>query len=127
MLALKNVNHVAIICSDYGRSLEFYTRVLGCTLISEEFRDGGRSVLSRLALNGHYTIELFCFPDYVARPSYPEALGLRHLAFSVDSLERAVEELDGLGVEHEAIRDLPTMRLLFFADPDGLPIELVEA
>lgn len=127
MLQLNNVNHIAIICSDYQRSLQFYTQVLGCTLISEEYRDERRSVLTRLALNGFYTIELFSFPDYVQRPSYPEALGLRHLAFTVNNLDQAVEELDRLGVEHEAIRDLPTMRILFFADPDGLPIELVEA
>lgn len=127
MLQLNNVNHIAIICSDYQRSLQFYTQVLGCTLISEEYRDERRSVLTRLALNGHYTIELFSFPDYVQRPSYPEALGLRHLAFTVNNLDQAVEELDRLGVAHEAIRDLPTMRILFFADPDGLPIELVEA
>ena len=127
MLSLNNVNHIAIICSDYQRSLQFYTQVLGCTLISEEYRDERRSVLTRLALNGVYTIELFAFDRYIQRPAEPETLGLRHLAFTVDSLEKAVEELDRLGIAHEAIRELPNLRILFFADPDGLPIELVEA
>lgn len=127
MLSLNNVNHIAILCSDYQRSLQFYTQVLGCTLMSEEIRDGGKFILTRLALNGVYTLELFAFDRYIQRPAEPETLGLRHLAFTVDSLEKAVQELDRLGVEHEAIRDLPTMRILFFADPDGLPIELVEA
>lgn len=127
MLQLKETNHIAIICSNYQQSLQFYTQVLGCTLISEEHRDEGKSVLTRLALNGKYTIELFAFPHFVPRPSHPEALGLRHLAFSVSSLEESVAELDRLGIAHEPIRELPTMRLLFFADPDGMPVELVEA
>lgn len=126
MLQLNNINHIAILCSDYQRSLQFYLQVLGCTLISEEIRDGGKSILTRLALNGVYTLELFAFDRYIQRPAEPETLGLRHLAFSVNNLDQAVKELDRLGVEHEAIRDLPTMRILFFADPDGLPIELVE-
>lgn len=127
MLSLNNVNHIAILCSDYQRSLRFYQDVLGCTLISEEIRDGGKFILTRLALNGVYTIELFAFDRYIQRPSEPETLGLRHLAFTVNSLEKAVEELDRLGIAHEPIRELPNLRILFFADPDGLPIELVEA
>ncbi len=127
MLKLNNVNHIAVLCSDYQRSLRFYQDVLGCTLITEEIRDGGKFILTRLALNGVYTIELFAFNRYIQRPAEPETLGLRHLAFTVDSLEKAVEELDRLGIAHEPIRELPNLRILFFADPDGLPIELVEA
>lgn len=51
-----------------------------------------------------YVVELFSFPNPPARPSYPEAAGLRHLAFEVNNLASAVSELDGKGVKREPIR-----------------------
>ena len=51
-----------------------------------------------------YVVELFSFPNPPARPSYPEAAGLRHLAFEVNTLASAVSELDSKGVKHEPIR-----------------------
>lgn len=50
-----------------------------------------------------YVVELFSFPNPPARPSYPEAAGLRHLAFEVNNLASAVSELDSKGVKHEPI------------------------
>ena len=49
---------------------------------------GARLWKADLALNGQYTIELFSFPSPPARVSRPEACGLRHLAFSVDDIDR---------------------------------------
>lgn len=51
-----------------------------------------------------YVVELFSFPNPPARPSYPEAAGLRHLAFEVNNLASAVSELDSKGVKREPIR-----------------------
>lgn len=51
-----------------------------------------------------YVVELFSFPNSPARPSYPEAAGLRHLAFEVNNLASAVSELDSKGVKREPIR-----------------------
>ena len=82
MLHLKSVNHIAIIASDYNRSRSFYTQVLGMEVIGEEYRAERNSMMGRLALNGEYLIELFSFPGSPSRPSYPEACGLRHLAFT---------------------------------------------
>lgn len=125
---IKAVHHIAIICSDYGRSKDFYTRILGFTIVREVFREERRSYKLDLALDGHYVIELFSFPDPPARPSRPEACGLRHLAFAVDDLERGVEELKMQGVITEPIRidEFTGKRFTFFADPDGLPLELYE-
>jgi glyoxylase I family protein len=79
-------------------------------------------------LNGSYVIELFSFPSPPPRPSYPEAAGLRHLAFEVNDIEAAACELTEKGIAHESVRtdEYTNKRFLFFSDPDGLPIELYE-
>ena len=127
-MKLNKVHHIAVICSDYKRSLDFYTNVLGLTVISEHYRRDRESYKTDLALNGDYVIELFSFPDPPARPTRPEATGLRHIAFEVDDIDRAMTELDRQGVRHEEIRtdEYTSKRFLFFNDPDGLPIEFYE-
>ncbi|ABG59787.1 VOC family protein [Cytophaga hutchinsonii] len=128
MLGLKTVHHIAIICSDYERSKTFYTEVLGCTIVLETFRAERNSYKLDLAINGTYIIELFSFPGPPARPSRPEACGLRHLAFSVDNIENSIAYLSGKGITCEPVRidTLTNKRFTFFADPDGLPLELYE-
>ncbi|MDF2869225.1 MAG: hypothetical protein K0R05_800 [Anaerocolumna sp.] len=128
-MELKNVHHIAIICSDYVKSKAFYTEVLGLQIIREVYRKERDSYKLDLSLNGVYLIELFSFQSPPQRPSYPEAAGLRHLAFAVDNLELAVRELTGRGVEVEPIRidALTGKKCTFFQDPDGLPLELYES
>ena len=62
------------------------------------------------------------------RVNRPEACGLRHLAFCVDSAEQTVNELAEVGIECEPIRvdDYTGKKMTFFHDPDGLPLELHE-
>lgn len=128
-LPLKRVHHIAIIASDYERSKRFYTSVLGCELMTEVYRAERDSWMGDLALNGEYLIELFSFPDPPARASGPEALGLRHLAFAVDDVDAGHARLVELGVRVEDVRIDPhtSRKMLFFFDPDGLPLELYEA
>lgn len=127
-LKINRLHHVAIICSDYAASLDFYTRVLGLTVVRENYREERKSYKTDLALNGDYLIELFSMPDAPPRLSYPEASGLRHIAFEVDDIEAAAMWLEQHGVSHEAIRTDPytACRFLFFNDPDKLPIEFYE-
>lgn len=128
MLQLNKVHHIAIICSDYQRSLDFYIRVIGCQVMAEHWREEQQSYLTKLSLNGDYVIELFSYPSPPQRPSYPEASGLRHLAFEVDDIEAQVTELDRMGVAHEDIRTDATTgkHFVFFNDPDGQPLEMYE-
>ncbi|EAW1336958.1 VOC family protein [Salmonella enterica subsp. enterica] len=128
MLGLKQVHHIAIIATDYAVSKAFYCDILGFDLLSEAWREERDSWKGDLALNGQYVIELFSFPFPPARPSRPEACGLRHLAFSVENVENAVAHLEKHQVKCEPIRiDLYTgKRFTFFNDPDGLPLELYE-
>ena len=125
---MRGIHHIAIICTDYERSKKFYTVALGLSIVREVYRAERRSYKLDLALNGTYVIELFSFPQPPARPSRPEAAGLRHLAFEVDDLDAEVARLGLHGVETEPIRvdEYTDRRFTFFADPDGLPLELYE-
>lgn len=127
-MKLKHVNHIAIIASDIDRSIDFYTQVLGMEVIRRVYRQERDSYKVDLALDGAYLIELFTFPGAPERPSYPEALGLRHLAFTVEDIDRSIADLQSKGVHTEEVRIDPYTgcRCVFFADPDGLPLELVE-
>ncbi|KEY42062.1 VOC family protein [Pantoea agglomerans] len=129
MLQLTAIHHIAIIASDYQRSKAFYCDVLGFRLMGEYYREARDSWKGDLALQDRYTIELFSFPEPPARVSHPEACGLRHLAFTVPDIAAAVATLADKGVICEPIRidDLTGKQCTFFADPDGLPLELYQA
>ena len=121
------IHHVAIICSNYEISKEFYVEKLGFEIIREIYREERQSYKLDLKL-GESQIELFSFPNSPKRPSYPEACGLRHLAFEVDDIEEAVKELKGKNIQVEEIRidEYTEKKFTFFNDPDGLPLELYE-
>ncbi len=125
---INKVHHIAIICSDYQKSKKFYTEVLGLEIIREVYRESRQSFKLDLELNGTYVVELFSFPNPPQRVSRPEALGLRHLAFEVDNLEKVVDHLEKFKIEVEPIRidELTEKRYTFIADPDDLPIEFYE-
>jgi glyoxylase I family protein len=124
----KRIHHIAIICSDYEVSKDFYVNKLGFEVMAEVYREERQSYKLDLAVNGTYQIELFSFPNPALRPSRPEALGLRHLAFEVDDVERVSKELNEKGIITEAIRidEFTGRKFSFFADPDGLPLEIYE-
>lgn len=126
---LKRIHHAAIICSDYAVSKRFYTECLGLRVIAELYRAERKSYKLDLALPDGSQIELFSFPGAPARPSYPEAQGLRHLAFEVEDIEACCHTLASQGITVEAIRldEFTQRRFTFFADPDGLPLELYES
>lgn len=128
MININKVHHIAIIASDYSKSKQFYTTVLGLTIIQEIYREERDSYKLDLALNGDYIIELFSFPNPPKRPSRPEATGLRHLAFEVSNLDQTVAFLNSKNIESEPIRidEMTQKRFTFIADPDELPIEFYE-
>jgi glyoxylase I family protein len=127
-MQLNKLHHIAIIASDYDVSKKFYTEILGLPIINETFRTDRKSHKLDLAV-GDVQIELFTFPNSPKRTSYPEALGLRHLAFAVPSVKTCRDELVSKDLLVEEIRTDETTgkRFFFFSDPDGLPIEIYEA
>ncbi len=128
MLNLKNVHHIAIICKDYQVSKHFYTNILGLKIEQEIFRQTRNSYKLDLSLNGKYCIELFSFPNPPARPSKPEAVGLRHIAFAVDDIDETVAALLKHNIIAEPVRvdEFTHKKFTFIADPDNLPIEFYQ-
>lgn len=128
MIEIKNIHHVAILTDDYEKSKKFYTEILGFSIIAETYRAERNSYKLDLAINGLYQIELFSFPDYRERGSYPESKGLRHMAFAVDDVETSAAFLKSKNVEVQDVRkdELTGKKFVFFYDPNGQPLELYE-
>jgi glyoxylase I family protein len=124
----KRIHHLAILTNLYEESKKFYTEVLGLTIINETYRKGRDSYKLDLAINGEYCIELFSFPDYKERNSFPESKGLRHVAFAVDDVEQWIVFLRSKNVEVQDVRidEITNKRFTFFYDPNGQPLELYE-
>lgn len=125
---LLRIHHAAIICSDYAVSKRFYTELLGLPILAEHYRAARHSYKLDLGLPDGGQVELFSFPGAPPRPSYPEARGLRHLAFAVADVAACKAALEAHGVAVEAVRtdEYTNRRFVFFSDPDGLPLELYE-
>ena len=124
---LTKQHHIAIICSDWEKSREFYVEKLGFQMYREAWRPQQQDYL-RMLRQGDTVLEIFIMPDNPERVNNPEARGLRHLAFHVEDIEPAVAWLNGLGIETEPVREdkVNGGRFTFFKDPDGLPLELHE-
>ena len=133
-MALIAVHHIALLVSDYQKSREFYVDKLGFRIVRENLRKERGDYKLDLELNG---VELEIFapvqkdPEHKLhpeRPNFPEAYGLRHLAFTVTDIEKTAAELRAKGIELEPIRvdGFSGGKFTFFKDPDGLPLELHE-
>lgn len=124
---LNTIHHVAILVSDYEKSKDFYVNKLGFSVIRDNYRPDRDDYKLDLKL-GDCELEIFAVKDAPKRPSYPEALGLRHLAFRVKNIEETIAELNALGIETEPVRvdEFTQKKMTFFKDPDGLPLELHE-
>lgn len=124
---LTKIHHVAVIVSDYEKAKDFYVNKLGFSVIRENYRADRDDYKLDLKM-GDCELELFAVKNAPERPSYPEALGLRHLAFRVEKIEETIAELKELGIETEPVRidAFTNKKMTFFQDPDGLPLELHE-
>lgn len=124
---LIKIHHVAVIVSDYEKAKDFYVNKLGFSVIRENYRADRDDYKLDLKM-GDCELELFAVKNAPERQSYPEALGLRHLAFRVEKIEETIAELKELGIETEPVRidAFTNKKMTFFHDPDGLPLELHE-
>ena len=122
---ISGIHHIAIITADYALARDFYHRILGLPIISEVWRDERASWKLNLALPDGCQLELFSFPAPPARPSRPEACGLRHLALRVGDLQQVRNALLQHAVPCEEVRldDITDRQFFFCQGPDDLPIE----
>lgn len=127
-MKLEYVHHVAIIVSDLQKAKEFYVEKLGFRILRENMRSEKKDCKLDLEVGNGVCLEIFAVDHPPKRLSYPEAAGLRHLAFRVSDVTKAAEELKQKGIVCEPVRIDPYDQkpFLFFSDPDGLPIELHE-
>ena len=126
-MKLNKIHHIAIISSNYEKSKDFYVNKLGFEIIRENYRENRCDYKLDLKL-GDIELEIFGVKESPKRLSYPEACGLRHLAFHVENIEDTIEELKEFGIECEPIRidEFTGKKMTFFFDPDKLPLELHE-
>lgn len=111
------LDHIALIVSS-EECLRFYEK-LGFKETNRFERSYDTVVFME---NDGIVLEIFIDPNHPERVSDPEAKGLRHVAFTVESLEQVMKI-----VECEEIRiDWFGRKFTFTKDPDGQPIELKE-
>lgn len=111
------LDHIALIVSK-EENLSFYEK-LG--FIEKNRIERGYDTVEFMECDGLF-LEVFIDPNHPARVTNPEAMGLRHIAFVVESLDEVVKS-----VQCEEIRtDWFGRRFTFTKDPDGQPIELKE-
>lgn len=127
-MKISKIHHVAILTDRYEESKQFYTEILGFEITNEVYRAERNSYKLDLAINGAYCIELFSFPEYRERSSFPEAKGLRHLAFAVENVEEWITFLRSKNIDVQDVRvdETTSKRFTFFYDPNGQPLELYE-
>jgi glyoxylase I family protein len=122
-------NHIAFYCRDIAAQEKFYTKHFGMKR-SRTFHRGEPGEFFMLKL-GAMRLELFS--NSKANPAEKggeQAVGLRHLAFDVPKLEPVIEALRADGIACDKIIEVPNVapgaRIVFFRDPEGNIIELME-
>ena len=120
----RGVHHVALICSDVERTVEFYAGTLGFPLIEMfENRDYAGSTHFFFDIGAGNCLAFFDLPE-LALPPYREVLGgHHHLAISIDhSHWQAIK--DRFDADHVAYAHVDGSSM-YFQGPDGERLELI--
>ena len=150
---LGGINHVALVCADMQRTVDFYSGVLGMPLIKSLDLPGGMGQHFFFDAGGGSCVAFFWFtaaPDRVPGLSSPEALPglgeivsavstMNHLAFHVpeEKFDEYRQKLKDKGVrvgpvlnhDESPMQASPTVhpgvyvRSFYFQDPDGITLE----
>ena len=146
-IAMRAQSHVGITVRDLDASVRFYHDLLGleiCTEPSPWFDEPGlgqgvgvpgaalRQVCLRLGDTMLELLEYRMPPSDTERPLLSHCLGASHVAFQVDDIRATKAQLESQGVtfysDVNVVENgvLAGWRWVYFADPDGYPLELVE-
>jgi glyoxylase I family protein len=123
----RGVHHMALICSDIVKTIEFYQGVLGFPLIElMENRDYAGSSHLFFDLGHGNLLAFFDFPGLGLQPGVEALGGVQHIAISVhdDQFEPIKARLEAHGISYIG-PDRGAVNSLYFKDPDGIQIELI--
>lgn len=120
---IKGIDHVAIIVKDMDRSIKFYSEVLGLVVLHDGRNDGGNKK-SFLGIKEKSFVALTENPEKNMDSDIVESVC--HIAFKVDKLDKAKENLAGKGVKfiEEKKNDKGKVVACHFLDPDGFELEI---
>jgi glyoxylase I family protein len=132
--------HVGLCVSSVERSREFYSSVVGMTLVregrlsSDAFDALTDNVGSRIRFAylrlGAFILQLVEYEagGGVAVPVAHNNVGSPHLSFFVDDVDAVYRKVSAIaGVERRSVVDLNSqMRTFYVFDPDGCPVELMQ-
>ena len=118
------IEHVNLTVSNLARSLEFYRRLFGWDVRWQGTTTGGTPA-AHLGDERCY-IALFEAPKAGRWAIDYEAVGFNHFGVVVDDIEIMKQRLDELGAEHGDEQDYEPGRRIYFTDPDGIEVELVQ-
>ena len=147
----RGINHLALVCSDMARTVDFYTNVLEMPLVKTLDLPGGRGQHFFFGIGGSNTLAFFWFPDApepapgISAPAggaggFMSAIGsMNHVAFDVapENIERYRDRLRAFGVEvtdvvnhdesetgrSDEVGPGVFVRSIYFRDPDGIMLE----
>jgi lactoylglutathione lyase len=120
--------HTMLRVGDLNRSIDFYTKVLGMTLLRQKDYPEGRFTLAFLgygAESEQAAIELTYNWDTDA---YDLGTGYGHIALEVEDVYQACADIRARGgkiLREAGPMNAGTTIIAFVADPDGYPIELL--
>jgi catechol 2,3-dioxygenase-like lactoylglutathione lyase family enzyme len=150
---LRGVNHLALVCKDMARTVDFYSNVLGIPLTKTIELPGGMGQHFFFDIGGGDSLAFFWFPESperapgVASPARMVGEGsiatahgsMNHVAFDVapEQMEEYRERLQAKGIEvteivnHDnsamqvssIVTDDVFVRSMYFFDPDGILLE----
>jgi catechol 2,3-dioxygenase-like lactoylglutathione lyase family enzyme len=144
---MQAIFHTGITVSDIEKTVVFYRDVLGLKMISgpdevfegEELSEavGVPGTRMKLALFevGDGALELIEYlspKSEIERALPPNAVGALHVAFRVDDALAKMKELQAGGIEFmsslnvETEGDFAGWKWVYFKDPDGIQLELIE-
>ena len=131
-LASNSIAHVRLTVTDIERSRQFYESVFGWPVLIEVPENADEATRNQLSFLYGGVIYDLGGTLLGLRPVgndrfYEDRTGLDHIAFrlgSKDELDSAATHLEGLGIDHEPVKDIGPSYILEFRDPDNIALEL---
>jgi len=131
-ITANSIAHVRLTVSDIERSRRFYESVFNWPVLIEIPENADETTRQQLGfLFGGVIYDLggtLLGLRPVATDRFDEnRAGLDHIAFRLANkaeLDTAAAHLDGIGVQHEPIKDIGPSYILEFRDPDNIALEL---